>query len=76
MTQMMINSISMSLFSVDGISGVYSMDKFLVAAYRQQAREVNGGTGEDRWDIGQWDSACNPGKRQYYLAENIVGNKP
>ena len=35
------------LFSDDGVSGVYSMDKFLVKAYSQQAREVNSGTGKD-----------------------------
>ena len=36
----------MYLSSDDGLSGVYTMDKFLVKAYSQQAREVNGGTGE------------------------------
>eukprot|EP00090_Calanus_glacialis_P009452 TRINITY_DN17825_c0_g1_i1.p1 TRINITY_DN17825_c0_g1~~TRINITY_DN17825_c0_g1_i1.p1 ORF type:complete len:238 (+),score=51.04 TRINITY_DN17825_c0_g1_i1:49-714(+) len=34
--------------SDDGISGVYNMDKFLVKAYSQQTREVNGGTAKTR----------------------------
>ena len=31
--------------SIEGISGVYNMDRFLVNAYSQQLREVNEGTG-------------------------------
>ena len=53
MTKLMTKRIIMSLSSDDGISGVFSMDKFLVKAYSRQTREVNGGTGEDRGDIWQ-----------------------
>ena len=51
MMRMKMGTITMSLSSDDGISGVYSMEKFLVKAYSKQAREVNGGTGEDNWEF-------------------------
>ena len=47
----------MYLFSDDGISGLYIMDKFLVRAYSQQTKEVNGSTGEDSWEFGSFVNA-------------------
>ena len=46
-TYMKVDMMRMMMISDNGVSGLNSMDKFLVTAYSQQAREVNGGTGED-----------------------------
>ena len=49
---MKMENITIYLSSDDGLSGVYSMDKFLVRAYSQRAREVNGGAGGNSWEFG------------------------
>ena len=43
---MMINICIVFMSSVDCISGVSSLDKFLVKAYSQQTKETNGATGK------------------------------
>ena len=35
---------------------LYSMDKFLVTAYSQQAKEVIGGAGDNTWHFGRFVS--------------------
>ena len=47
---MMIVNISFYILSVDCGYGVYGLDKFLVKAYSQMAREVNGATGDKRFE--------------------------